>query len=403
MLKGLRVVDMGWVLAGNIVGQILADFGAEVIKIESRKRLDPGRQGRPIIGDKPDPEQNPLFHNVARGKRSITVDITTDAGRSLVKQLVAVSDVVVENMTPHALDNAQLSYPFLRDVNPAIIMVSLPMASHYGPYRELRGYGLTSAALVGLESVTGYSDNDRPSGFTLAIGDGNAALHSVLAVLAALHHRRLTGEGQNIETSMWETMATQMGYPVMDYALNGRVAKPTGAKNAMYAPHGIYPCLPDGDFDKWISIVVGTDAEWASFCHVIGDPVGSDVRFTNGPLRQEHADELDAAIAEWTAGYDQTELMWVLQRAGVAAMPCLDQEGRYFNEHLAARECYVSIDHPVLGSEPLYGIPMKLSETPGSIRGPAPRLGQDTEYVCKEILGLSQDEIDKLVRADVLS
>jgi len=394
---------MGWVWAGNMVGQMLADFGAEVIKIESHKRMDSSRQGRPIIGDKPDPEQNPNFHNVARGKRSITVDITTDAGRALIRQLAAVSDVFVENMTPHALTNAMLSYPYLREVNPSLIMVSLPLAGHYGPFKELRGYGPTAGALVGLDSIAGYPGDAQPLGFLMPLGDPTSALHSVLAILAALRYRAQTGAGQYIETSMWETLATQLAYGTMDYTLNGRSARPNGTRHPFMAPHGIYPCLPDGELDKWISIAVATDNEWRSLCDVMQRPeLGTDPRFADGFERQKHAAELDGLIAGWTAQFEQYDLMAVLQQQGVAAMPCLDQEGRYFNEQLAARECYVSVDHPVLGTEPLYGIPMRLSETPGSIKRPAPRMGQDTETICSELLGMPQERIDELVGEKVL-
>lgn len=402
-LEGIRVTDMGWVWAGNIVGQVLADFGAEVIKVESRKRLDPARQGRPIIGDTPDPEQVPGFHNVARGKYSITIDITTPAGPGLVKRLAAISDVFVENMSPHALENAGLDYAHLREVNPSIIMVSLPLASHYGPFRELRGYGNTSGALVGLDSVTGYP-GERPSGFANTIADPNVALHSAMAVLAALHSRTLTGEGQYIETSMWETIATHMGFAAMDYVFNERIAQPNGSRHPVMAPNGIYPCRKDDVLDKWISIAIHDEDEWRALCRTMGDPdLASDVRFADRYRRQRNADELDDLIGEWTRQSEQYELMELLQSAGVAAIPCLDQEGRYFNPHLKEREVYVDVEHPVLGSEPLWGVPMKLSETPGRIRSTAPLLGEHTEFVLKERLGMSQAEIDELTQAQVLT
>jgi crotonobetainyl-CoA:carnitine CoA-transferase CaiB-like acyl-CoA transferase len=189
----------------------------------------------------------------------------------------------------------------------------------------------------------------------------------------------------------------------MDYTLNGRSASPNGSRHPLMAPHGIYPCVPDGELDKWISIAVATDGEWQSLCNLMQQPeLVCDPRFADRFERQRHSAELDQLIAAWTAQFEQYELMAVLQQHSVAAMPCLDQEGRYFNEQLAARECYVSVDHPVLGTEPLYGIPMKLSETPGSIRGPAPRIGQHTEAICAELLGLSRERIDELVAEKVL-
>jgi len=394
---------MGWVLAGNIVGGILADFGAEVIKVESHTHLDPAREGRPIIGDELDPEQSPMFHNAARGKRSMLVDIKREAGRELVRRLVAVSDIFIENMTPHALNDAELSYEHLRKVNPRIIMISFPMAPRNGPFEDLRGYGPTAGSLVGLDSLAGYADEPKPLGFGFPLGDPNAALHGVLALLAAVEHRRVTGEGQYIQTSMWETLVTQLAYPLMDYTMNKRVAKPNGNGHPTLVPHGIYPCVADGEMDKWISIAVGTDAEWSSLCEVLGDRVlAADRRFATAGGRRANEDELNAAIGLWTSKRTQAEAAEALQQAGVAAMPCLDQEGRFFNEHLAARECFVYVDHPVLGSEPLYNTPIKLSESPGGVQGPAPRMGQDTESVCREILGLSRQEVDELMSSKVL-
>ena len=402
-LQDMRVVDLGWVWAGAVLGHILSDFGAQVVKIESRRRLDPARQGRPIIGDKPDPEQNPLFHNVNRGKMSTTIDFTHPAGQDLIKRLVATSDIVIENMTPHALTSVGLDYPHLREVNPSIIMISHPLAGHYGPFSELRGYGPTAASLAGLDSVTGYLDEERPCGYSHAIGDPNVGLHGALAVLAAVRHRTSTGEGQYIDMSMWEALTGLMGFAIMDYTLNGRVATPTGNRHPAMAPHGIYPCTKDGELDKWISIAIKTDEEWRALCRAMGNPPwADDAGFADLYGRQRRHDELDRSLGEWTRQYSQYELLEMLQKAGVAAMPCLDQEGRFFDPHLQERECYVSVDHPVQGTEPLYGIPFKLSETPGRIGGRAPLMGEHNDYVMHEIVGLSQQEVDELVHAKVL-
>ncbi len=402
-MEGIRVVDLGWVWAGAVLGHILSDFGAEVIKIESRRRLDPARQGRPIVGDKPDPEQNPMFHNVNRGKMSLTVDIRKTEGQELIKRLVAPADIVIENMTPHALENVGLDYPRLREVNPAIIMVSHPLAGHYGPFNELRGYGPTAASLSGLDSVTGYADEDRPCGFSHAIGDPNVGLHGAVAVLAALGHRSRTGQGQYIDLSMWEALTAIMGLGMLEFTLNRRVAKGVSNRHPVMAPHGIYPCVAEGPYDKWISIAVKTDAEWDALRRAMDEP-----DWATGPglsdryRRLRNQDEIDRRIAEWTQGFTQDDLLALLQSDGVAAMPCRDQEGRYFDPHLQDRECYVQVDHPIAGSEPLYGIPFKLSETPGRVRSRAPLMGEHNSFVLTEIVGLSNDEVDGLVQAGVL-
>lgn len=396
----IRVLDFGWVWAGAVLGHVLADMGAEVIKVESRRRLDPARQGRPIIGDTPDPEQNPLYHNANRGKMCVTVDISNPVSRPILLELVRLSDIVVENMSPHAMAAAGLNYARLREVNPQVIMVSCPLAGQYGPFSELRGYGNAAGALVGLDSLGADPDADEFSGFNHVQGDPSSSQFGVIGALAAYHHRLRTGEGQHIDLSMWEAVATMMGEATMDYGMNGRIAKPQGNRHAVLAPHGIYPCQGE---DKWVSIAVKTEEEWESLRTVLGRPSWSDdERFADAYQRRIHRKELDQHLTEWTSQRDAYEAMETLQQAGVAAMPCLNQEGRYFDPHLQARECYVDVDHPVLGTEPLYGIPHKFSETPGRIQRRAPLMGEHNDYVFGELLGMSAEERASLAEQRVL-
>ena len=399
-LGGIRVLDFGWVWAGAVLGHVLADMGAEVIKVESRRRLDPARQGRPIVGDVPDPEQSPLYHNVNRGKMCITVDMNHPQGRHVLEQLVRISDVVAENMSPHAMRAAGLDYERLQTVNPWLIMVSCPLAGQYGPFSELRGYGNAAGALVGLDSLGADPDGDEFCGFNHVQGDPSSSQYGVIAVMAALHHRMRTGEGQYIDLSMWEAIGTMMGDAVMDYTMNGRVAQPQGNRHPVMAPHGIYPCLGD---EKWVSIAVETDTEWDALVGVLENPKWAlEERFISGYQRTQHRRELDRHIGEWTSQRDPYEVTHLLQAAGVAAMPCLDQEGRYFDPQLQARECYVDVEHPVLGAEPLYGIPYKMSETQGRIRRHAPLMGEHNDYVLGEILGLPLKERKALVEEKVI-
>ena len=399
-LERIRVLDFGWVWAGAVLGHVLADMGAEVIKVESRRRLDPARQGRPIIGDTPDPEQNPLYHNVNRGKMCVTVDISHAEGRKVVERLASISDIVVENMSPHAMAAAGLDYSHLRKVNPQIIMVSCPLAGQYGPRNELRGYGNAAGALVGLDSIGADPDADEFCGFNHVQGDPSSSQYGVIAVLAAFHHRLCTGEGQYIDLSMWEAVGTMMGVAAMDRVMNGRIAAPQGNRHAFMSPHGIYPCQGD---DMWVSIAVSTQEEWDAFRSALGSPSWAwEERFSDEYQRVLHRKELDHHIAEWTSRRDAYEVMETLQHVGVAAMPCLNQEGRYFNPHLQARAAYVDVEHPVLGTEPLYGIPYKLSGTPGRIRRHAPIMGEHNDYVFGELLGISSEERRYLTEQKVL-
>jgi len=396
----IRVLDMGWVWAGAVAGQVLADMGAEVIKVETRKRLDPARQGRPIVGDVPDPEQNPLFHNVNRGKKSLTLDITTEEGRGLVLRLAAISDIVVENMSPHALAKARLDYSHMRQANPQIVMLSYPVMGQTGPFNELRGYGNAAGALVGLDSIGADPDGDELCGFNHVLGDPAAGQFAVVALLAALRHRNKTGQGQYVDLSMVESVGTMMGEATMAFEMNGASAEPRGNQHPFLAPHGLYPC--DGD-DKWVAIAVETLEEWHALCEVIGcTELKDDLVLSTYGGRVEKRAELDAKIGDWTRGRSQYEVTEALQERGVAATPCLDQQGRFLDPHLHARECYVDTDHPILGSEPLYGIPHKLSVTQGSIRGRAPLLGEHNEEVLGDLLGVNVQRQEELVETKVV-
>ena len=398
--QNLRVLDMGWVWTGGIVGHVFRDMGAEVIKVETRKRLDPAREGRPIIGDQPDPEQAPMFHNVARGKRSVSIDMTQPQGRKLILNLAKVSDIVVENMSPGTIGRAGLGYEDFKKMNSQIIMVSYPFAGQTGPYTHLRGYGMIGGALVGLDSLGSDPGSDDFCGYNQVMGDPSGGQYAVIAVLAALRHRRKTGKGQYIDLSMLESIGTMVGEATMDYVMNGRIAESRGNRHPYLAPHGIYPCAGD---ERWVSIAVETTEEWAALCEAMErqDLVETpDLATYEG--RAHHRQEIDQAIADWTRSREPHDVMETLQSKGVAAMHCLNQEGRYFDPHIQAREVYVEVEHPVLGKEPVYGVPYRLSETPGKVRGPAPLLGQHNDFVLQEVLGLSAEEQARLVEAKVV-
>ena len=403
ILTGLRVLDMGWVWAGAVAGQILSDWGADVIKVESSKRLDPARQGRPIIGDVPDPEQNPLFHNANRGKRSVTIDITTPEGGDLVKRLAAISDVAIENMTPHALAAAGLNYPELRKVNERLIMLSYPLAGQTGPFKELRGYGPTVGSLTGLDFITGYEDGDAPVGFSSAVGDPNVGVFGVIAILAALRQRRRTGRGQHIDLSMWEALGVHMAFGMLDFQMNGRPGYLRGNDHPLYAPHGVYRCKDDDEGEEWIAIVAETEAEWAALCEVMGSPEWcAGEQFSDRFQRRKHHAELDRRLGEWTQDWGKEELERFLQERGVAATACRDQGDRFLDASLRSWGTYVDVEHPVLGVEPLYGNPVLMERRESVSLTRAPTLGEHTHEVLGDVLGLPAEEIERLEANGVL-
>ncbi len=393
-----RVLDFGWVWAGTVCGQVLADMGAEVIKVESRRRLDGLRLGRVFeVGETL--ELNPQFHNLNRGKRSITVDMSTPEGANLLRRLVAECDLVIENFAPGVLAKYGLDYEAMRQVNPSVVMVSLTAAGSTGPLSDILAYAPIVHSLSGLDGLIGYPDG-TVVGSKHAYLDVLASLYGAYAALAALRHRGVTGEGQYVDLSEWEVAIGQLGEAVLDYSLNGHVQGPRGNSHPTLAPHGNYPCRGD---DAWVSIAVRTEPEWRGFCQAFGQPTWTaDERFVDRAGRLRHRAELDRCIAEWTRQQDAWEVTHLLQAHGVAAFPCLTAEGLFVDPHYSAHELFEAIEHPVSGVEFLYSSPWRLSETPPHIAAPAPLLGQDNEYVFGDLLGLDADELTRLTHAKVL-
>ncbi|MBI4321429.1 MAG: CoA transferase [Chloroflexi bacterium] len=391
-------MDFGWVAAGPRTSSILADMGAEVIKVESRKRVDALRFGADNVTN--DPEKSPFFHSVNRNKLGITVDIANPKGIDLLKRLVKISDVVVENFSPQVMRKLGLHYEALREIKEDIIMTSLPSVGNVGPLSDVVTYGPSLASLSGLDSIIGY-DGEKILGMQQPYADINAAFHAAFAVLVALRHRELYGEGQYIELAQIETLLSTMAEAVLEYSMNGRVLGPAGNTSPTMAPHNNYRC--EGE-DKWISIAVRDHEEWEAFCRAIGEPQwASDERFADTFQRQANRVELDKLITAWTSTKTQYEAMDILQRAGVAAMPCADTEDRFFDQHLAERQVLVELEHPATDLDWIPGLVSRLSETPGSFRSPAPLIGQHNDYVFGELLGLPKDTIAELVDSKVIS
>jgi benzylsuccinate CoA-transferase BbsF subunit len=399
LLHGYRVLDFGWVLAGAIPGMVLADMGAEVIKVETRQRLDYMRMGRPIIGDQPNPEQHPMFHNVNRNKLSITLNTTHQKGVELARKLVARCDVVIENFSPGVMGRLGLSYEALRRIKPDLIMASISSAGQTGPLRHLRAYAPSIGALAGLDSTMGYQGG-RPLGLKHAFGDICGALHTVFAIVAALYQRQRTGRGQYIDLSMlWATVATQ-GLGLMEYIMTGRVMQPRGNYDPTMAPYGNYPCAGE---DRWVSIAVATDAEWQGLKAALGNPAWmADPKFASRYERLKHRHELDQHLAQWTAVRSAATVTELLQSHGVAAVPVMGAEERLFNPHFRERGLYADIDHPALGAEPIFNLMWNLSQTPSAIRRHAPLMGEHNQQVFCGILGMSAQEVKALEEAQVI-
>jgi benzylsuccinate CoA-transferase BbsF subunit len=413
-LEGYRVVDFGSAWAGPQMAHMVADMGAEVIKVESRNRIDYGRIGgaasskdlllktpEALVAAAPERlELNPVFHLLNRGKLGITVDFSKPKGAELLRELIRRSDVVTDNFTPGVLDKYGLGYESLAEIKKDIIVVSLCFAGHTGPLKGTRGYAPIITALSGLDSVVGYTDESVPCGPNFAYGDHVAAMHGALAILVALIHRNRTGEGQYIDISEWEATTSLLGEPLMEYMMNDRIPGPTGNRDSIMAPHGYYPCREEA---QWVSIAVKTDEEWRNFCQALGNPPWTeDDRFSDRYSRLLNQDALDKLVSQWTVNYSPREVTEILQEAGVAAAPFLISKEQYHDPHFKERGIFVGVNHPKSGREVFYGIPWKLSDTPGEVRASGPLLGQDNEYVFKELLGLSQGDFEHLVEEKVI-
>jgi benzylsuccinate CoA-transferase BbsF subunit len=407
-LSNFRVVDFGTAWAGPMAASLLADLGAQVIKVESRARLDGLRLGRPIVtediagGDRGLwPELQPVFHGINRNKLSVTLNLKSDEGRQLVRELIGRSDVVMNNYSPGVLERLGLSYPELRRLRGDIILVSMPSVGETGPLRDILAYAPIIQAMSGLMSQVGYSGDEALVGELQAPwSDVVAAMHAALATVAALRHRNQTGQGQFIEVAQLEATTSMLGEGLLQYQMSGQVAGPVGNYDPDFAPHNNYPCRGD---DQWVSIAVRADAEWQALGRAMGSPDWCrDPRFAGKPGRLENVKILDAMVESWTRRHSAEDVVQVLQQEGVAAMKVMNIEDQFIDPHLQERQAYQEIEHPHVGIEWLYGMPWLLSDTPGSVRTPAPTLGQHNEYVLGQLLGLSAGELERLGEAQVV-
>jgi len=396
-LKGIRVADFSWAWAGPYATMLLALLGAEVIKIESQARLDHVRMRALGFGLFRGADRSPFFNDLNLNKLGITLNLSQPEGVELAKRVVAVSDVVVQNMRPGVMDRLGLGYKALSKVKPDIIYLSSSACGTTGPERGYVGYAPTFGALGGAIYLNGYPD--APPQMTMGSIDLRSAATAAFAILAGLCWRQRTGQGQHIDLSSQETITALVQDAIMDYTMNKRIQTRRGNRDDIMAPHNCYRCS-DG---KWITIAVATEEEWQAFCQAIGAPGWTgDERFCDAYQRRKNQEELDERVQEWTMTHTACEVMKLLQDAGVAAVPSLGGEGLYNDPHLRERECFQEVEHPVMGKRVVVAPHWKFSYTPASISRHAPLLGEHNEYVFSELLGMSIEEIEDLVQRGVI-
>jgi len=398
-LKGVRLTEFTSAWAGPYATCLLGFLGAEIIKIESQVRLDHSRNlsfstGKRFSG----PNESEVFNNINLNKKSITLNLKAPKGIELAKEIVAVSDLVMENMRPGVMTRLGLGYDALREIKPDLIYLSSSACGQTGPEREYVGYAPTFAALGGVSYITGYEDWP-PSNFMGAI-DLRSATTAAASILAALVQKQRTGKGQYVDMASQESIAVLIGDVILDYVINQRVQTRRGNKGYRIAPHNCYRCAGE---DKWISIAVATNEEWEGLCRAVGRPdLAKDERFALPEDRYKNQEALDQMISDWTRDKERYELMEELQQAGVAAAPTLSSEGLFKDPHVRDRGVFQQVEHPAIGQDWVIAPPWRLSETPAQINRHAPLLGEHNEYVFEELLGMSETEVEKLKQEKVV-
>ena len=409
-LEGIRIIDLTQVWAGPYATRLLADLGAEVIKIEAPRRLDAERGAlKPLPGTGTYPDNDPgerpynrhgSFNEYNRSKYGITLDLRTVKGVAIFKRLVKTGDVVIENFALGVMSRFGLGYEDVKQVRPDIIMVSMPAFGNTGPDAAYIGFGPNQEQLSGLTSITGY-----PGGPPLETGfywgDPTAGAHAAGAVMAALIYRKRTGKGQFIDFSQREALVSFLGEMVLDYQMNRRNWEPMGNRDISMAPHGCYRCKGE---DNWIVITCLNDDEWHRLCQAIGKlELAADPLYTTAIGRWKNQEELNAIVNAWTADHDHIELMHDLQKAGVTAEAVLNHKELMEDPHLNDRGYFEVVTHPEAGTHKYHGVHWKLSKTPGHIRMPAPCFGQHNEQILGGVLGLTKEEIEQLEQETVIS
>ena len=417
-LEGIRVVEVTVVWAGTYGTQPLSDWGAEVIRVESRQHWQYGTRGNvphPTVAmftkgpggnllsappnRTPGPRywnQIPIFNGHARNKLSMTVDFTRPEGLDIFKRLIKESDVFVENNAAGMLARYGITYEVLKEVKPDIIYVSLPAFGNTGPYSKYRTWGSHLESFAGHNMIRGYHDAD-PTTLTNSVHcDATGATSAGIAALMALHYRNRTGKGQFIDLAQAETIAAQLGEAIMDYTMNGRVQRSLGNRDPS-AIQGCYHCKGE---DAWVNITISSDKEWQGFCKTIGSPAWTkEERFGDVINRYQNHDDLDKLIEEWTSQHDKYEVMRLLQKEGVPAGPVMNETDCLNDPHLKEQGFFEMVTHPDCGTTPYPGITWKMSKTPNHIRRHACLLGQDNEYVYKKVIGVSGEEYAELEEA----
>ncbi len=399
-LSGVKVLELAWALVGALTGKQLADHGAIVVRIESRKRLDFARlDKRNNSAEANNVDDKPSFCYYNTSKYGLTLDLKHPQSREVIDRLISWADVVTENFTPGTVKKLNLDYEYMKSKKPDIIMLSGSVYGQTGPLSRTWGIDGTGSALSGRADLTGWPDREPTIPSVVPYGDHVLPIFNALAIVAALDYKRRTGRGQYIDASMFDVCVQQIAPALFDWEANRHLQSRSGNRIPGAAPHGVFPCLGE---DRWCAIAVFTEEEWKGFCNVLGNSTWVNrPEFQSLSLRKQNEDELEKLIADWTMNYPAEEIMQKMQASGVAAGVVQNARDLVENDpQLRHRGFIKQIYHPVLGT---FGHPTpayKFSKTKAQLRS-APCLGEHTECVCTRLLGMSDEEFINLFLNDV--
>ena len=398
-LEGIRIADFGQIIAVPYTGQMLAWLGAEVILIETQERLTT-RIWPPFAANEPGVNRSGGFNMVNSSKMSCTLNLRDPKGVALAKQIISVSDIVVENYSSGTMQRMGLGYEDVKRLRPDVIYLALGAFGRTGPMKDLVGFHSVINLFSGLASVTGHKGS-HPRIMGGLFPDAFSGCYCILSLLEAIYHRANTGQGQHIEVAMTEALGTLIPEAVMEYTLDGTEPKRVGNRHKNKAPHNVFRCL---GVENWVAISVENDAQFKALAQVSGNPRWvSDTRFANPEARLSHQGDLEPLIQDWTSGLHVQDVVGRLQKAGVPAGPVLDSAQVLVDPHMVARGFVQSPDHPEVGPRPLGAFPWAVDGGQPGIARAAPLLGEHNQKVIQELLQVPDDEYTRLLDSGVIS
>jgi crotonobetainyl-CoA:carnitine CoA-transferase CaiB-like acyl-CoA transferase len=391
VFEGIKVAEFAWVVVGPSTSRYLADQGATVVKIESHKRLDTNRINGPFVGGVPTPDGSMFYGKHNPNKYCISIDLQSDGGKKLARKMIEWADVVTESFSPGTMEKWGLGYEDAKKLNPNVIYFSSSMQGRGGPHSSYAGYGQNAVNFCGFSEVSGWPDR-LPSPPYGAYTDYVSCRFAAFSIMAALDYRRRTGKGQYIEQSQFESSVEFFAPPIMDYQINGKILPRDGNRLPAAAPHGVYQCQGD---DNWVAITVMDEDQWKKFGQVTGKAeLANNKDFSSLDLRKKNEDALDKLVTAWTLTHTAPDIEAMLQKAGIPSNVVEKPSDIYKDPQLEARHYFTQLEHPTMGKQKYEAQGgFILSKTPRDINRPSPCVGEHNEYVFKELLKMSDDEI----------